>query len=755
MFGWLGAYLERRRRRKARAAKMAADSAQMAAMLQANAPRRSRRRRGFWAKLFGIGQATSMPLPPPPPPPRSLPMPADLRPLQPAAAAPIPAMAGAPPPIMSARITPTPVTPVPAMAAIPAAITPAMRTASPLPPPPAAPRPALPTIPAPAPEEEEDTLPPDMFGPPPPPRPRPTPADTAAPAAAPPAAIPAPADPAPASTPAEPAPQVLAAAPAALPPTVVAAMPPVMVAPPRARFGWLAASLGWTLRFAVIVLFLGAVLAAAAWPVWRESERLDVEILPIATPADLAAAGLTPEVAALRLVDALESLGQRTRENDRNRPSKADLGRFPVFTVTPDRVTLRSAASLLRDLAGRPSSRITGEIIRQGGELQLRLRIPNGRSLATATIPAGDGAEPLFQQAAPEIWQRLNPIVFAWYLAESGQVEDIIRPRLVSLAQEQRMPPDMSAQVSVLYARSLVRSGRAEEGLATLEALERRAPGQPLLWNVKAQALIDLGRVEAALDAQKQAVVAEGSSVWSHISSAHLMMRLGRPRDALTDLQSARRLSPGNFDAVMLEGVVLLNIGRPAEALALLSRVNDVRPTLPGLQEAMGNALLANGRVDDAMRAFETEIARNPSGISPRVARANALRAQRKPEEALAAVDEILRLSPRDGVVISLRGWTLMDLGRFDQALVLFESLLKDRPADPAALHARGTALAALGRRAEAIGAISRAAELQPTNARYAADLARLRGVAPPAPASGQAPTAPANQAPAQPPARQ
>ena len=69
MFGWLGAYLERRRRRKARAAKMAADSAQMAAMLQSNASPRSRRRKGFWAKLFGTGQRTSMPLPPPAAPP--------------------------------------------------------------------------------------------------------------------------------------------------------------------------------------------------------------------------------------------------------------------------------------------------------------------------------------------------------------------------------------------------------------------------------------------------------------------------------------------------------------------------------------------------------------------------------------------------------------------------------------------------------------------------------------------------------------
>ncbi len=49
----------------------------------------------------------------------------------------------------------------------------------------------------------------------------------------------------------------------------------------------------------------------------------------------------------------------------------------------------------------------------------------------------------------------------------------------------------------------------------------------------------------------------------SHISSAHLLMKLGRPREALTDLQSARRLAPNNFDAVLLEGMVLLSVNRP------------------------------------------------------------------------------------------------------------------------------------------------------------------------------------------------
>ena len=348
-------------------------------------------------------------------------------------------------------------------------------------------------------------------------------------------------------------------------------------------------------------------------------------------------------------------------------------------------------------------------------------------------MPRGEDADQVFAAVAPDVWRRLNPLIYAWHVADSGGSEELIRPKLVALAQEIRLPPPVEFRVSVLYARSLVRSGRAEEALATIEALERRGTAYPLLWNIKAQALADLGRVEAALDAQKQAVIAEGTSVWSHISSAHLLMKLGKPREALTDLQSARRLAPNNFDAVLLESLVLLSVGRPPEALALISRVIDARPNLPGVQEALGNALLANRRPDEAIAAFDVEIARNPTGASVRLSRAIALRALRRPEEALETIDAILRISPRDGTAIALRGWTLLDLGRADQALALFELLLKEKADDVPALHGRGMALAMLGRRPEAIGALSRVLELQPANRRVASDLARVRGVPPPA----------------------
>jgi len=716
---------------------MAAESAEMAAMLTANAPRRGNGN----TKWFGLAAAsrsrnTATAAPPAPPPP-AVPLRVARPPM--AAPAPRPAAPTAQPPILARPHTPTPAAAPPPDAALSVAgMAPAQMQPADM-----------------QPAEEPIASGPELYGPPPPP------AAMASPPPSPPAAV-APPSITPPSIALQEHPEPPAEAPVAAAP-VATAGPPLVIATAHAarpRFFWLLASFGWLLRLAVIVALIAGSLALAVWPAWRDSQRIDVEILPIAVPAELAARGLDPEVMAGRLLDALEAIAAKTADNARNRPSKDELGFIPAIAVTPDRLTLRSLASLLRELRGLPLRRIAGEVTAGAdNRLAVRLRVPGGGLIATAEGAPGEDADTVFAALAADVWRRLNPLIYAWHVADGGGSEEVIRPKLVSLAQDIRLPPMVEFRVSVLYVRSLVRSGRAEEALATIEALERRGATYPLLWNVKAQALADLGRAEAALDAQKQAVVQEGTTVWSHISSAHLLMKLGKPREALTDLQSARRLSPNNFDAVMLEGLVLLNIGRPAEALALIGRVIDARPNLPGVQEALGNALLANNRPDEAIAAFDLEIARNPNSVTTRLARANALRALRRPEEALATIEAILRIAPRDGMATAMRGWTLLDLGRTEQALGVFDLLLKDKPDDPLPLYGKGMTLAALGRRPEAIGALARVVELQPANRRAAADLARLRGVAPPgarppaAPAPG---TAPAQAAPVPtPPARQ
>ena len=741
MLGWLRTYLERGRRRSARAAKMAAESAEMAALLTANAPPRSGRKTK-WFGLVKVSRSRNAAMAlasPPPQSPRSMaprPMAPPTPSLMPAQVVAPVAVSAAPPPQMVHR-------PVPPAAAMPPRDASSGDIVSP---------------------GNFDTRDPELYGPPPP-RLISAPGNAASPEAQRHAAAVHPAPPpmvppsmvnakAPAEDPVAAPVHAVAAVPQAVAYMPATSGPPLVIAAPasRPRAGWLLASVGWVLRLVVIVALIAGTLGVAAWPVWRESQRIDVEILPLAVPADLAARGIAPEVAAGRLLDALEAVAFQVVDNARNRPTKDDLGPIPMIAVTPERVTLRALASLLRQLRGLPMRRISGDITESADKrLTVRLRVPGGGQIASAEGAPGEDVTAVLAAVAPDVWRRLQPLVYAWYLADGGGPEDLIRPQLVALAQDTRLPPAVEFRVSVLYMQSLVRSGRAEDALASLEPLARRGANYPLYWNVKAQALADLGRTEPALEAQKQAVAQEGTTIWSHISSAHLLMKLGRPRDALTDLQSARRLQPNNFDAVMLEGMVLLNIGRPADALRLIGQVYDARPNLTGVNEALGSALLANGRPDEAIAAFDMAIARNPNSISTRLARANALRALRRPEEALATIDAVLALSPRDGRAVVTRGWTLIDLGRNDQALGVFDLLLKERPEDAVALHGKAITLAALGRRPEAIGILAQLVEMQPANRRAVVDLARLRGVPPP-PAAPSDATTPATPTP---PARQ
>ena len=200
---------------------------------------------------------------------------------------------------------------------------------------------ALPTV-ADAPAEPvADRSEPELYGPPLPPASPVRAAVRPPPAVHTPAAMPA-ESPAIADAPIGAAPVVagVTAAPVMMSAPIVVAAP---VSGPRA--GWLLASFGWVLRTAVIVALIGAVVALAGWPVWRESQRFDVEIMPIAMPPDLAARGLGPEVAAGRLLDALEAVVAKTVENTRNRPSKDDLGPIPTISAATSGTTRAPAWS--------------------------------------------------------------------------------------------------------------------------------------------------------------------------------------------------------------------------------------------------------------------------------------------------------------------------------------------------------------------------------------------------------------------------
>jgi len=133
----------------------------------------------------------------------------------------------------------------------------------------------------------------------------------------------------------------------------------------------------------------------------REVRREPIPISELSVPPALAENGLTPAVAALRLLDAINATARAVRTEDMHRPSTGLQGEEPDLSLPAAGLSLHSLASVLRSLMGWPERRLRGEIIATGAELRLRLA---GRGvIADISGPASAGADALLLRAEPEV----------------------------------------------------------------------------------------------------------------------------------------------------------------------------------------------------------------------------------------------------------------------------------------------------------------------------------------------------------------
>ncbi|MDE1977070.1 MAG: protein kinase, partial [Elusimicrobia bacterium] len=124
-----------------------------------------------------------------------------------------------------------------------------------------------------------------------------------------------------------------------------------------------------------------------------------------------------------------------------------------------------------------------------------------------------------------------------------------------------------------------------------------------------------------------------------------------------------------------------------------------------------------------AMAALEYgeafDLATRAIKADPRSAAAFALRALignklKRYEAALQDENSALALAPSDSTALLERSWTLARLERYPQALQDAQAVLKEHPENRFAYQNAAAALAGLGDRDSAVGALRRAAELNP-----------------------------------------
>jgi tetratricopeptide (TPR) repeat protein len=405
----------------------------------------------------------------------------------------------------------------------------------------------------------------------------------------------------------------------------------------------------------VPVLIVGALL----FLVYREMNRDTLEVAPIQVPARLAEAGLTPDVAASRLLDQIARAERAVRSENLGHAKVELAGQQPDFSVPIAGLSLNSLAALARSVFGTPARRLTGEIVLEDDKLNIRLRLAGFGTIADV------GGFPIHQvdaalaAAAPEVWRVLQPRLYAWHIAEAEESELKVRERLRRMVATSQLDAETLNTVQALLARSYFRAGRAEDAIAVLNRLLENAPGYANGWYWRGRANRLLGHGDAAMEDFRQAQRLDRDAFWISVGIAEVLADRGALPEALVEVRKALAIRPDDAAALTVEAELLLANKQPREALvsargALLTDSHNAPAWI-----ISGRALLARGNAVDALESFDQAARYAPTSQEAQLRRVEALMVLNRPNDASAALERVTTmgaLSPRlEGIATRLR----------------------------------------------------------------------------------------------------
>jgi choline-sulfatase len=231
----------------------------------------------------------------------------------------------------------------------------------------------------------------------------------------------------------------------------------------------------------------------------------------------------------------------------------------------------------------------------------LSLRLADRREEAVTQLRKVVRANPDMRDA----WEMLGVT-----LAELGRKKDAIEALDRTIALD-----PTGAEPHLALARILALDGKRDAALQHAEIAARREPGKG--YEMQAQVLLDLNRVDEAAAAARRSLEADPQRAMSHFVLGVVAQKVGRYADALASFTKALEANRLQKDSVVLTlhariADCLARLGREAEAeKEFLAEIKDVPWSREG---RVGLAMLyrSQGRDPEARAMVEGLVASNP-----------------------------------------------------------------------------------------------------------------------------------------------
>jgi putative PEP-CTERM system TPR-repeat lipoprotein len=459
---------------------------------------------------------------------------------------------------------------------------------------------------------------------------------------------------------------------------------------------------------------------------------LDVDATPTAEAA--ARLGKRPVAVVVEVVAALDEWASERRRPGRQPEERQRLANLAAALDGPDSKRREVRAILAR--GNLPVERALGELSRillppagltdvVPGEDRNRLRqLTEGMDAAAEPVlslvllvralrVAGDDAraERLLRAA---VRARPQEVVLRYALGRvlTGQRPPKWREAVECYEATRALRPQFGAGL----AWALVKSGRAEDGLALYARLVAERPDNPWLHTARGNALYDLDRYREAEVACREAIRLKPDYPEAYIGLGVALNRPGKLEEAEAAYREALRLKPDDPGVHFNLGSALRGQGRPKEAEAECRVALRLKPDYSEAHTNLGNVLLDQGRTKEAEAEFRDALRLKPILIQAYIGLGAALLRQGRPKEAEAECRVALRLKPDYAEAHTNLGIALADQGRPKEAQAEFREALRLKPGLIQAHYGLGSALSGQGRPKEAEAEYREALRLKPSD---------------------------------------
>jgi tetratricopeptide (TPR) repeat protein len=241
------------------------------------------------------------------------------------------------------------------------------------------------------------------------------------------------------------------------------------------------------------------------------------------------------------------------------------------------------------------------------------------------------------------------------------------------------------------------------------------------------QLLLFGDRVDEADKLNQRLMKQFGADPMSLIARGQILVRQGKPGDAVPVLKSALRAASNNYLAHLYLGIALQQTNDPVGSEREIREAQRVRPTNPGTQFMLAELGRTTRNVDLMFNSAENLLAAFPRSASAYVLRGTAALAWKQNAGGEADFKKAIEMDPKSPVGYAALGQLRIEQGKYPDAEKLLRQALQADPNYSYALRQLSLLLAKTGRSGEAIKRLSERLATAPNNANSQAILGEIQ----------------------------